>query len=280
MTEPAVDCSAPSPSAPGSLYLAYRIEPHWVAKDGQRFLTTSEHDRPLRQRRRPPARGARRVPGRRGSCCPAAASIRTTKRRLAHPGQVAAAATRPRGLRAVRRAPRPRRRHARAPRAVVEPARRHARRADAAVDPTTHVSSAFRHPIHEVGDGLADLVEVDQEGVVAVRRVDLDVPAATRPPSAASRRSGAAGSSGTAGPTRCRWPGSPPAPWPSPRRGCRGRGRRRGGPSPCRSRGSCWRRSGGSAWCRGARGSARPRTAARARTCRSCGRRGRGRSGR
>ena len=24
------------------LYLAYRMEPHWVAKDGQRFLTTSE----------------------------------------------------------------------------------------------------------------------------------------------------------------------------------------------------------------------------------------------
>jgi hypothetical protein len=26
----------------GLLYLAYRIEPHWVAKDGQRFLTTAE----------------------------------------------------------------------------------------------------------------------------------------------------------------------------------------------------------------------------------------------
>ena len=27
----------------GLLYLAYRIEPHWVSKDGRRFLTTSEH---------------------------------------------------------------------------------------------------------------------------------------------------------------------------------------------------------------------------------------------
>jgi hypothetical protein len=26
----------------GLLYLSYRIEPHWVAKDGNRFLTTSE----------------------------------------------------------------------------------------------------------------------------------------------------------------------------------------------------------------------------------------------
>jgi hypothetical protein len=26
----------------GLLYLAYAIEPHWVAKDGSRFLTTSE----------------------------------------------------------------------------------------------------------------------------------------------------------------------------------------------------------------------------------------------
>jgi hypothetical protein len=26
----------------GLVYLAYRIEPHWVAKDGQRFLTTAE----------------------------------------------------------------------------------------------------------------------------------------------------------------------------------------------------------------------------------------------
>ena len=27
----------------GLLYLAYRIEPHWLAKDGRRFLTTAEH---------------------------------------------------------------------------------------------------------------------------------------------------------------------------------------------------------------------------------------------
>lgn len=39
----------------GMLYLAYRIEPHWVAKDGRRFLTTSEmvdrHGQPVGRRR-------------------------------------------------------------------------------------------------------------------------------------------------------------------------------------------------------------------------------------
>ena len=37
------------------LYLAYRIEPHWVAKDGSRFLTTSEtidHEGKVVSRRR------------------------------------------------------------------------------------------------------------------------------------------------------------------------------------------------------------------------------------
>jgi hypothetical protein len=37
------------------LYLAYRLEPHWVAKDGNRFLTTSEtidHEGKVVSRRR------------------------------------------------------------------------------------------------------------------------------------------------------------------------------------------------------------------------------------
>ena len=44
----------------GLLYLAYRIEPHWVAKDGSRFLTTAELiDRIGRNGR--PRRGRSRV---------------------------------------------------------------------------------------------------------------------------------------------------------------------------------------------------------------------------
>ena len=67
-------CSAPSACAPGSLYLAYRIEPHWVAKDGRRFLTTAEQIDRFGDSvgRRREVRGAFLQDG--GLCCRGAAS--------------------------------------------------------------------------------------------------------------------------------------------------------------------------------------------------------------
>ena len=127
-------------------------------------------------------------------------------------------------------------------------------------------SSALLHVVEEGAERLAHLVEVDQERVVAVRRVDLDV--LGRRPVAGEELAGsaAAGRAGRACRSRCRSPASGPGCAPSPPRGRPGRGRRRGGPSPCRAPGSCWRRSGGRACRRGSRGSARPRSAATGRS--------------
>ena len=153
----------------GLAYLAYRIEPHWVAKDGRRFLTTAE-----------PIDRLGNVVGRRrevrGTFLPdgsIALSRRTLVRTTSGVWRIRAKSPRPpRGrqvyvLSAVPPDPDGDMLALRIP--TTSPLVDRLDELTQQSTPTIHGSSAFRHPIHEVGDGLAELIEVDEEGVVAVR---------------------------------------------------------------------------------------------------------------
>ena len=151
----AVDRRSPSPLCIGMLVVAHRIEPHWVSKDGRRFLTTSEQvDRSatssaaarrsaaLHRRRRP----GRAAPAGRRCARPASSSGSRPSRRDRRAGQalyvlrpVPAAAD---GSLLVLRVP--------ASSELV--GLLDALGTDADRRPTPATTSALRHLIHELGD--------------------------------------------------------------------------------------------------------------------------------
>ena len=153
----------------GMLVVAHRIEPHWVSKDHRRFLTTSEQVDPLGTviGRRKEVKGLIADDGR--VVLRHRAVMRSTQRRLRHPGQVAAAAGGQGALRAPAdpAPPRTARWWCCGSRPPASSSACSTPSAPTTAPPPT--TSALPHLIHELGDRRSELVEVDQERVVPVR---------------------------------------------------------------------------------------------------------------
>ena len=154
----------------GMFFIASRMEPHWVAKDGTRFITTSQLIDRFGQTigRRREVRVA--APPRRRPDGVATLDHQDDQRRLADPGQVAEPTEGSPGLPPQGDPAGSRRRAPRLARpCLIEDRAEPSTPSRPTSIPTTRVWSAFRHLIQELGDGVGELIDIDQERVVAVR---------------------------------------------------------------------------------------------------------------
>ena len=191
-------CSAIAVCA-GLIYVGYRIEPHHVSKDG-----TPLSRAPGSGSR---AHGDRRVADARcgSTCCPSGQLEVDVKRGMHHDVShwlIEGKSPEPPPRRAVYvlRSVTATGAHAAHDRsgACEESSRRRSSTKRLA---NRKLSQALAHRLDELAERRRELVEVDQERIVTVRRVDLDVLARRAAATPASRGSGVAGTTDT----RCRW---------------------------------------------------------------------------